>query len=323
MKKINAAITAITLITFFSCTKEYHDTATQQLPGEIIPAAEHRYGSIKDFFLLNEMTVQHFTVDAATGGSSTAAQGSVITIPPNSFVTQQGDPVTGAVDIEFKEIYKKSDMLLSDKPTIQNDGHPLKSGGEFYIKATSGGSAVQLAPGSYLTVEQPLNNFSFDGTLTAFTAITDTFRWQPANNGAVNDSLTGSSYTSYIFAMFQFGDPVDSGTWCNSDCSTYFSAYPQTSLTLQQNDDPVLYNTQLFLLFSGINSMVHVYYSNNGWPYLYAPQGLSCTAVAVGVKDSVLYSSFVPLTIGANQTVNFSLSPSTDEAFQARLDSLN
>jgi hypothetical protein len=45
--------------------------------------------------------------------------------------------------------------------------------------------------------------------------------------------------------------------------------------------------------------------------------------VALGVKDSVLYSSFVPVTISSNQTVNFSMSQTTDEAFQSELELLN
>lgn len=312
------------VILLTSCTKEYHDTTTQDPPGEIIPAAVHKYGSMKDFFKLNQVQTQQFTANAAAGATITSAQGSIITIFPNSFVTQQGDPVTGNVTIEFREIYSKSDMLKSDKPTIQYDGGPLKSGGEFFIKAVSGGSAVQIAPGYYLTVEQPFNGFPFDPGMTAFTALTDTFRWQNAQNATVNDSAFGQSYTGYIYGMFTFNPPLDSGTWSNSDNSAYFNQYPQTILTLQQNEDPSVYGTEVFLLFSDINSMVHVYGSGgNDFAYLYAPEGLNCTMVALGVKDSVLYSSFVPVTISSNQTVNFSMSQTSDEAFQSELELLN
>jgi hypothetical protein len=279
---------------------------------------------MKDFYAVNAVKSQPFSVNAAVGTTFTSSQGTLITVPANAFVTLGGTPVTGTVDIEYKELYKKSDMLFSDKPTVLTDGRPLKSGGEFFIKATSNGAAVQLTPGYHITVEQPFNGFLFDPAMTAFTALTDTFAWVPANNAAVNDSALGYSYTSYIFGLYAFSSPEDSGTWCNSDNGTFFSAYPQTSLTLHQSDDHDLYNADVFLIFSGINSMVHVYYSlGNDYPYLYAPQGLNCTVVAVGIRDSTLYSSFTPITIGTNQTVNFSLHQTTDEDFHQQVDALN
>jgi hypothetical protein len=93
---------------------------------------------------------------------------------------------------------------------------------------------------------------------------------------------------------------------------------------MHQNDDPSLYYTDVFLIFSNINTMVHVYSGTGGdFPYMYAPEGLSCTAVAVGVRDSVLYSSFTPVTIGTNQTVNFTMYPTTDTVFHQAINALN
>jgi hypothetical protein len=308
-----------------SCTKEYKNP--QQPPPLTggYTAPKHHYGSMKDFYKQNSVKAQSFNSDAAIGGTIVTPHGTVITIPANAFVTLNGVPVTGNVSIEYKELYKKSEMLYSDKPTVQYDGHPLKSGGEFFIKATSNGAAVQLTPGSFITVEQPLDGLPFDANMLAFTALTDTFKWVPANNAGVNDSISGNSYTSYIFGLYQFNNPEDSGTWCNSDCSSFFSSYVQTTMTMQPDDNPLLYNTDVFLIFSDIKTMIHVYYSpmDQNYPYLFAPEGLNCTAVAVGVKDSTLYSSFTPIIIGTNQTINFSLSPTTDEDFYQALDALN
>ena len=70
--------------------------------------------------------------------------------------------------------------------------------------------------------------------------------------------------------------------------------------------------------------MVHVYnYGTNTFPYLYAPQGLQCTVVAVGVKGGTVYSSFTPITITSNQTVNFSMTATTTAAFESALTALN
>src|SRR5262245_33528993 len=44
---------------------------------------------------------QQFTLNAATGGSLTGKEGTVLQFFPNAFKKQNGDPVTGEVNIEF------------------------------------------------------------------------------------------------------------------------------------------------------------------------------------------------------------------------------
>ena len=124
--------------------------------------------------------------------------------------------------------------------------------------------------------------------------------------------------------MYSFSSSNISGTWCNSDNSDYFSNYSQTNLTLHANDNPSDFNTDIFLVFKNVNSMVHVYKTTTtDFIYNFAPKGLECTMVAVGVKNNKLYSSFIPITIGSNQTVNFSLSVTTTDDFKKALKALD
>ena len=77
-------------------------------------------------------------------------------------------------------------------------------------------------------------------------------------------------------------------------------------------------------MFTNVNSLVHVYNGGGSdFPYNYAPIGLQCTIMAIGAKDEKLYSSFTPITISAGQTVNFTLSETTDAAFKTQLNALN
>jgi hypothetical protein len=130
--------------------------------------------------------------------------------------------------------------------------------------------------------------------------------------------------TDYIYGLYDFNTPADSGSWCNSDNPYYFSAYPQTTLVLQADGTFNPYNMDVFLLFNNLSSMVHVYYTvGNSFGYGYAPLGIQCTIVAVGVKDGHLYSTFQPITIGSNQTYNFSLTQTTTADFKTQLEALN
>ena len=102
----------------FSCGKK-NDT---------IPALfKEPYGSMSDFFKKNEAPTQVFTLNAATGAVIIGAQGTKIIFPAYAFKHSNGSIVTGAVSILLREVYKKSDMLLTKLSTTSN-GAPLISG---------------------------------------------------------------------------------------------------------------------------------------------------------------------------------------------------
>jgi hypothetical protein len=75
----------------------------------------------------------------------TSAKGVSITINGNA-LTKNGSPVTGP-DITYVEIFDKGSHV-TNKPTmgIMADGKHamLKSGGEFFIKASQGGVDLKL-----------------------------------------------------------------------------------------------------------------------------------------------------------------------------------
>jgi hypothetical protein len=209
-------------------------------------------------------------------------------------------------------------------------GGPIKSAGMFYIKAMQGTQVLQMSWSKKITVTQPLNGLPIDTAMRPLIfqwGVPGTILggWNPAPQDSMGWPVDSLYWTlsNYIFSLYQFSAPSDSGTWSNSDNCSFFSGYPQTTLTLNPLDSYSTYYTEVFLLFSGINSMVHVYWNGTNFPYYYAPAGLQCTAVAVGVKGGKLYSSFKPLTISTNLTVNFSLSETTTADFKAQLNALN
>ncbi|MEI7595336.1 MAG: hypothetical protein WCK02_06265 [Bacteroidota bacterium] len=314
MKKLKLfAITLSFLALYTSCRKDEQPTSTDDAK---------KYTSIGQFYAEFAPKLQTHTINASTGGTFTTSQGTVVNIPANAFKTQSGSAVTGNVTIEFKDIYKKSDMLLANVPTTAYWGAPIKSGGEFFIKAIQGSQALVMAAGKKIEVIQPiLNGMAADTGMLPMVIIND-------STGMGGWAVTGAdtvvfSATSYIFNLYEFNNPVDSGSWCNSDNPNYFNNYQQTTLTMKPTDSPSIYHTDVFLVFKNINCMVHVYNYQNEFPYYYAPIGLECTVVALGVKDGKLYSSFVPITISANQIVNFTLTETTATDFTNKLNTLN
>jgi hypothetical protein len=315
MKRIAASL-LLTGLGFMACHKE----STTPPPTSTNPPTYSTYGSIQSFYAQNGVPMQYYTVNGATGGSFTTPQGTKVTVPGNCFIDNLSNPVTGTVTIEFKDIYTKSDMLLSNMPPQLPNG-PLKSGGEFFIRAKSGGNAIYLV-NKPIQISQPLNGWASDNKMLAFNTRVDSFgnsNWASSLDDSIHDNITG-----YIFSLYSFGNPVDSGTWCNSDNPSYFSAYTQTSLTMKTTDSVNSTYTSVFLLFKGLNSMVHVYWNGGTFPYNYAPLGLQCTVAVFEIMPNGQFrAAFVPTTITANGTVNFSCTPTTTAAFKAQLSTYN
>ena len=286
------------------------------------PAPSDNYTSLANFYSVNGVPMQTYTVNGTTGGFFTTPQGTLVSIPANCFVTAGNNPATGTITISFKDIYKKSDMLLSNIPTNFFNGAPLKSGGEFFIQAKCGDSSLQIVPGMKISVTQPLKGQ--DPDMKAMRFLNDSAVWFVSPSDTVINSPVG-----YVFNIYKRGpvNPDTAGSWCNSDNSNYFGSYTQTTLTMDNTlmIDNTPQPSEVFLIFSDINSMVHVYYNatSNTFPYRYAPIGLKCTAVAISIYNGKLYSSFVPVTISNNLPVHFSMSETTSDEFKAQLNALN
>ncbi len=319
----------IITVTLIECKKDSVTTAstTTNTPTTNTLTTSEGYTSLSDFFIKNGVAMQTYTISGSAGGSFTSPQGTQVTIPANAFVTNGSTPVTGNLIIQFKDIYKKSDMLLSNMPTQTATG-PLKSAGEFFINVEANNSPVTLANGKNIRVQQPLMGQAKDLAMAPFVLApaTGSVNANPvwANNS--QDTVNPNQIVdAYMFTLNQYDSTQSSGTWCNSDVSSYFSAYSQTNLIINPSIDITGYDINIFLVFTDINSMVHVYQSNNSnnFPYNYAPVGLKCNVVAVAAKGGNLYSSFTPITISANQTVNFNLTETTTTAFKTALKALD
>lgn len=310
MKKTFFILMVFTVVGFIACKKKDPSPTTEPAPASV---NTDTYTSLKDFYFKNGVKKQTFLFNANNGGSFITAQGTTLQIPSGCF---SGN---GIVSLEFSDIYKKSDMLLSNMGTRMFGGAPLLSGGEFFIRARVNGLPAQITNSMAISILQPKNPNDTMG-MQAFVAVNDTaanfnFSWVNSPDNVQTNA------TNYVFSLYQFKAPVDSGSWCNSDNPGYFSAYPQTVLTMHPSQTG--YQADVFLVFKNIKSMVHVYDSSGDFPYFYAPVGLQCTIVALGLKDGKLQSSFIPITISNNQTVNFTLAETTTEAFKASLKALD
>ena len=294
---------------------------------ETTPLGTENFTTASEFYSQNGVPVQTYTINGSTGGSFTSPQGTVVSIPANAFLTLANLPVTGNVTIQIKDIFKKSDMVLSNMPTIDMQGALLKSGGEFFIKAMSDNSPVYLDNSKKITITAPAGltgGVDSANKQVAYRLILPqdselkTSRWSPSNEDSVS-----SVVLNYVYNFYRFSTPLATGSWVNCDNNTYFGKYAKTTLTFMPTDAISNYDPQLYLIFTSVACVVSVYNYENPITCNYAPIGLKCTLVAFSINNKTLYSTFMPITITANQTVNFTLKKTTTSEFKVLLDALN
>lgn len=318
MKKTILYGVMVSMLTLYSCKKDKKGNPEPEPETPVVPVNNDNYSSLADFYSKNKVAKQTYTINATNGGSFITPQATTVSISPNSFF-----PLTGNLTVEFKDIYKKSDMLLSNMPTQMINGAPLKSAGEFFIKVLNNNVAVAASPTMGINVKQPFIQAADTG-MKAFIAGPDS----SGNMGWYNDPnyTVLANATNYVFSLYSFNSPIDSGTWCNSDNPSFFGSVPQTTLTAHANQTG--FNPDVFLVFKNVNAMIHVYqdypYSLNNFSYKYIPAGTECTVVAIGVKDGKLHSSFTSVIMtNSPQTINFNLTETTTANFKTALQALD
>ncbi|MEM7035955.1 MAG: hypothetical protein AAF570_03175 [Bacteroidota bacterium] len=80
-------------------------------------------------------------------------KGTLLHIPRNAFVdATSGEAVHDIVQVEVKEVYRRSDLVKTNLPTVSN-GRQIVSGGVLYIDAKAGNRRLRLAKGKDIFVE--------------------------------------------------------------------------------------------------------------------------------------------------------------------------
>jgi len=212
--------------------------------------------ALHEFFAsgINERT-QHFTVSSSTGGNITGSQGTVIKFGANAYLTLSGDGIMGNVDVELIEIYDRSTMLLTKRPTNgkkeNGDISTLVSGGEFYVNATQNG--VKLKPAVGFTIIAPTKNTGdVDQDMRQFRGVEACegddcdVTWEENKDRGIEIGEfqgTGGFQTAYYVFQSQFG-------WTNID-RWYSDPRPKTTIFVDVPEGFDNSNCAVFIAYDG------------------------------------------------------------------------
>ena len=257
---------------------------------------------------------QKFTATAGSGTISlTSAKGVLITINGNG-LTKNGSPVTGAIDITYVEIFDKGSMLVTNKPTmgIKTDGSRamLKSGGEFYIKASQGGIDLQTTSNITLVVPNNLTG-GRDALMTLWEGVIDTkdeLAWKDARDAAGANGVKGgveAMQNGYYVSFGNFG-------WTNVD-RFYSDPRPKTSILVGAPEGYDNTNSAIYLSYDGegTNALAKLdTFTTAGLfseHYGQIPVGLACHIIFVTEENGQWKYAIKGVTIASGAIYNFTL----------------
>ena len=294
-----------------SCTND--DTQKDYLP------------TAANFYAIKEQGVknvtQNFTATAGNGLITlTSAKGVVITLNGNA-LTKNGNPVTGAIDITYIELFDKGRMLVTNKPTMgvmANGNHAmLKSGGEFFIKASQGG--VDLATTGGIQLQVPVNLTGTIDTGMLFwagdTTDAENLAWvRPGTAagaaGGQKDGNVGFNQNSYNVSFGNFG-------WTNVD-RFYSDPRPKTTILAAVPTGYDNNNSAIYLSYDGEgqNALAKLDTYNSTTKqfsehYGQIPIGLSCHVIFATEDNGQWRYAIKAVTVAANDVYTFTLAETT------------
>lgn len=100
-------------------------------------------------------------IDPKKGATIEGKEGTLVIVPSDAFVDDNGNLISEEVELELVEALKISDMLAYNLSTM-NDDNVLQSGGMIYVQPTVAGKKVNINPDRPLYIEIPTDDYNPD-----------------------------------------------------------------------------------------------------------------------------------------------------------------
>jgi hypothetical protein len=323
LKKLNLiAVMVIATILWIGCQKEISDD------GIIITPTPDPSWTSQAVNPATHPARQLLNAQAGSGSSSfnngigtnfITPGGLLVNITSNIFVKLDGSPVTGNVDITYKEATKFADMMYHGLATATGSGL-LETGGMINIAARQGSDALKIKIGSTMNILFPgaanPSFRAFAGTATG--NVENPVVWEVNNNWRADTSFFQGTGATRI--------TIDSIGWIN--CDRFYNEPNPTNIYLKLPDGYGNTNTVCFIVFKTDKVMAGLYPDAANKRYWQGssykvPGGKQVVLVAVSKKDSKNYFGSAAVTISPDMTVTIpSMEEVTDAVLKQRLNAL-
>ncbi|MFA9212890.1 MAG: OmpA family protein [Candidatus Methylacidiphilales bacterium] len=255
-------------------------------------------------------------------------EGTKIIFSAASFVDSMGNLITEELEFTLYEVYKISDMLLSNLQTMSND-NLLETSGMFSINAFSRGKKAYLKSGMNYQFEIPTKNsdknvkvFYGDTSKRNINWIQDTLNIKPQPQ---LDDLTVNLF-GRDSTMYDYSDRIDyriynqfKGAnlgWIN--CDRFVNVKNKTNLKVNIKDSTI----KLFLVFTKINSVMYASYFDRT-VFSNLPVGYQVTLLGILETNEGYVFGKKNFTIEKNMEVDLTIDNYSKEEFDSFISKLN
>lgn len=305
-KKIG--LLALATLSLMGCEKDENNNE---------PATASEFAAVREAAL--EGQTQNFTATAGAGLITLTSENGVTIKINGDCLTKNGNPATGAIAIEFVELFDKGTMLITNKPTMgimpNGDQSLLISGGEFFLKATQGGVELETTCNINLIVPASLTD-GIDNEMILWNGLINDegeLAWEEEGRADTpNGGKDGvfAEGNNYYVTFGNFG-------WTNVD-KFYSDPRPRTTILA---DAPTGYdntNSAIYLSYDGEGqnalAKLDTYDSNTGLfseHYGQIPIGLACHVIFATEENGNWRYAIKAVTVAANDVYTFTLAETT------------
>ncbi len=178
-----ALILTIAFLVFWAVEKEEKDkaNATVELPAEIKMAEENSF--LKPPLQALSVPSLRLKADFAKPQKLTLPQGLVLSVPANAFEGENGDAVTGDVELVVRNTAQPADWIAMGLP-MQTDKSMISPMLVLDIQAMQSGKPLRLKPGQKISIEREVAP-DFGKAQSVFTLDTKARTWIGGQNDGI------------------------------------------------------------------------------------------------------------------------------------------
>lgn len=204
----SSAVLCLFVLFITACKEQAKEKKDEKAPeATASPAAPFIKPPIKGA----DVPYQEYQVDAAKGDTLVYPTGSIILFPPNAFVDEAGKPVTGNVQVKYREFKDPVDFFLAGIPMQYDSGgvaYQFESSGMFDIRAFKDGKPVFVNKASKPEVNIASKNNSNNHSLYFL----DTVQGKWINKGGMQiterSNAKKANKASTVVAVEELPEPV-------------------------------------------------------------------------------------------------------------------
>jgi hypothetical protein len=303
MRTLNLIACSLVALTIASCSKERIELKPQL----------NSFSSPNAYLDSKKQAEQEFIIDGSPG-PIVGNQGTTIWGGKDCVRLPNGDTISYPFTLKLVELYTPADMIYYQMPTV-SASRILATDGEIRIRTFKNGTELNLLPGCAGFMVSMPNDAPLPGSRKKFYGF---------NSGSIIDFTDDLSYLGITSSQNSFWDVdtigynsiIERFGWIN--CAQLAGTTSGSTLSFSSNVDD-LTNVAIFAYLPATKTVMQAYNQSMG----IIPNGTDVKIIAIAVDgNGGLFSFYQQFNVGASQTIQVTMSQTTDAQLTALLNTL-